>query len=142
MKIILNKKLNNYNKGDVINVKNGYAKNYLIPFEKAIIATKKEIKKLDINKNNLQENIYFNDFNQLKDLSLVIGVIAKNDNELYGSINNKVIVKIFKKINIKINENNIGKNMFIKKVGIYKINIKNKKNNIKSNFYLILSKVN
>lgn len=141
MKIILTKKLKNFNDGDIINVKNGYAKNYLIPFNKAVTATNQNIKKLNVNKKKINEDIYINDFNQLKDLSLVVGVIAKNDNELYGSINNKVIIKIFKKLNLKINENNIGKNMFIKKIGIYKIDIKNK-NNIKSNFYLILSKVN
>lgn len=141
MKIILTENLKKNKKGSIINVKNGYARNYLIPYKNSIIATKKNIEKFNLEKIVLSKDI-LNNFNELKDLSLVVGVAAKKNNELYGSFNNKVIIKIFKKLDFKINGNNIGKNMFIKKIGVYKIDIKNKKNEKKTNFYLILSKVN
>jgi len=55
MKIILLKKVKNLgNLGELVNVKSGYARNYLLPSEQAILATKKNIDIIENKKIELQ----------------------------------------------------------------------------------------
>jgi len=58
MRIILLEKLENLgNKGTVLSVKSGYARNFLVPYGKAIVATKDNIHMLEKkNKKNLIKN--------------------------------------------------------------------------------------
>ncbi|HRS02294.1 MAG TPA: 50S ribosomal protein L9, partial [Bacteroidota bacterium] len=54
MKVILRKKLENLGDiGDVVSVKNGYARNYLIPNNLAFIATDDAIKRIEREKMKL-----------------------------------------------------------------------------------------
>lgn len=139
MKIILLKKIEKLeNVGKIVEVKDGYAKNYLIPQRKALLANKKNIlQQKDIFKTK-KNNI---DFTNIYNTLIFIPVTAKDNNELYVTYNKSKITKIFKKLNINIKEKNIIKDVFIKKLGTYEIEIKEyNKENAKIN--LIFTKKN
>ncbi|WP_343153609.1 50S ribosomal protein L9 [Buchnera aphidicola (Mindarus keteleerifoliae)] len=58
MKVIILSKLENLgNVGEIVKVKSGYARNFLIPNEKVILATKENIEKYKISKMVLQKKI-------------------------------------------------------------------------------------
>lgn len=92
MEIILLEKVNKLGViGDIVSVKNGYARNFLIPSGKAIRATEEnkkafELKKLEIAKNNAEKK------NQAEKLaasfpkSVVIIRQAGDDGKLFGSV--------------------------------------------------------
>lgn len=145
MKIILLEKINKVgNIGDVIKIKNGYAKNYILPQKKGLEATTKNIDQMknkisiESNKERKQEiinNIKFNNLN------IIIPVSVKKNEEIYGSFNSTRLIKIMKKLEIKLNIKNVDENFSIKKTGHYKIKFKNKKINLDTEIYITLLKV-
>ncbi len=142
MKIILLEKIEKLGEaGKIISVKNGYAKNYLIPQKKASIANKENILKQKLEIKNKKHENKFNLINILHNTSIIIPAIVKENNELYVTYNTLKITKILKKLNINIKQKNIIKDIFIKKLGSHEIEIKNEK---KDSFkiYLIFKKIN
>lgn len=146
MKIILLEKINKIgNTGDIVNIKNGYAKNYVLPNKKGIIATTKNITKIktnlifDLNKEHRQD---VTNNKILNNLSIFIPVSVKKNDDIYGSFNLTRLSKITKKLNIKLNIKNVETQFSVKKVGQYKINFKNKKNNLNIDIYVSLLKAN
>ncbi len=112
VKIILLEKLSKDNNiGDLINVKSGYARNFLIPYNKAIYAyhslkntknIKSVIKDKDEEKNIL---LHLNDLKKKVRLytPLIIRVKCSKSGKLFGSIKNYDIYNLFlKKIGIDI----------------------------------------
>ncbi len=132
MKIILITAVSNLGKiGDIIEVKNGYAKNFLIPNKKAICFTENnykifESKKQEFEQNN-QENLSLAEKVQAKIAGKEIIIIenASDDGRLYGSVNSSVIAT---KINKIVGEKSvIRSDIFLKKpikeVGIYDVKL-------------------
>lgn len=132
MKIILTAAVSNLGKvGDIVEVKNGYAKNFLIPNKKAICATSNNSK---IFESKRQEFEQAND----KDLAIaesvrekisgkdvVIIENASDDGRLYGSVNSSVIAT---KINDIVKSKAASRvNVFLKKpikdIGIYTVKL-------------------
>lgn len=145
MKIILLKKIQNLgNIGEIVDVKNGFAKNYLLPLNKALIVNKENIlnfsiKEKEINtrlKSKLEKENKKN--NHLDELSIIIPVEADKNGKIYGSINKKNITKILNKMNYKINTNQIKNKLFIKKIGNYEIEIELQKIKKTPKIYLII----
>ena len=98
MKIILNKKIDLLgNQGDVIIVKDGFARNYLIPKGLAIMATKNNIemitRKIEIkNKKDAKTRQNMEALtNQLNKLSLKFELEAGEDERLFGSVTSRMI---------------------------------------------------
>jgi large subunit ribosomal protein L9 len=137
MKVILLEKIQNLGKlGDEIEVKPGFARNYLFPKYKAVLSNKKnrsffEKKIQEIEKNN---NIDKEEANKKKDLiesmKLEMQVKTSDGNKLFGSVTNKNIAQIFEENNISIEKNDIEIEGIINKIGEYDIKI-NLKNNVK-----------
>ena len=139
MKIILKEKLNKINKFDqIINVKNGYAKNYLIPKNKAIFASPKNIKLFYKNKINNDLKIK----KKIENITILIGVNTKNNEYTYNNINNSTLYKLLKKMNIKVKQNQIKLKILINKIGQYNFEISNNKNRTDISLNLILIKTN
>ncbi len=136
MKIILLEKIKNFgNKGDVIEVKNGYARNFLFPFNKAIY------KKKFIYQNKLENN-FFIESNNLNNITVILGIDANSNGILDEMVNSGKLNIVMNKLNLSLNKENFFEDFFIKKTGVYQIEIKNKKNNTKFYLYLLLVKLN
>ena len=98
MKVILISKFANLgNVGDVINVKDGYGKNFLIPQKKAIFYSNTNYKLFEVKKEQFevenQENISVAQKNKEKIDGKTITMIenASDDGKLYGSITTTVL---------------------------------------------------
>ena len=98
MKIILNKSIENLgNEGEIVNVKDGFARNYLIPkgmarnaTENNIIAIQKEIKNREIHEAKTRKNMEALN-KQLNKLSLKFTLKAGEDDKLFGSVTSQMI---------------------------------------------------
>ena len=131
MEIVLLENIKNLGKiGDIVDVKRGYGRNFLIKYKKALHASKKNIdlvskKKVELNEKNLElkkatKRIY--DIINYK--SYKFAKRAKENNELYGSIKPKEICKTIESINkIEIKPSQIDLNMEINKIGSYEAKI-------------------
>jgi len=117
--------------GDLVDVKAGYANNYLIPNGIALISTKgninhmKLVKKaaLKVEAKNIEEAN--NMGKNLTDISLNFVVKTGEEGKLYGSITNKDLAdKIMKDKNIKIDRKKIDLPENIKELGEYDVYIK------------------
>lgn len=146
MKVVLLEKINALgNISDIINVKNGYAKNYLLPKKKALNIKNLNIEKFKLNlisdlEKKRKEEIKNN--NRLNNITIIVPVSVKKNEEIYGSFNLKRFSKIIKNLNLNINIKNIEKNFILKKIGNYKILFKNKKISQETEIYITLLKVN
>jgi len=127
MKVILIDVLPKLGKiGDVVVVKNGYAKNFLIPNKKAICFTNDNYKTFEAKKNHFElESAKKLDISNKVKSDIVIIENASDDGRLYGSVNSSVISS---KINEAVGEKLVEKssiflNKPIKEVGIYDIKL-------------------
>lgn len=131
MQIILLENIKNLgNIGDVLNVKRGYARNYLIKNNKALYASEKNInevnkKKAELNKKDLEVKKDAKKlFNLLNNKTFKVKKLITENNELYGSVKPTEISKIiFEKENIKIEPSQMDLETGIKTVGMFKVNI-------------------
>ena len=100
MQIILLESLSKLGKaGEIVNVKDGFAKNYLIPQKKAVVANKKNKLNLEAkmsyisenNQNKIEEAEKLN--SKIEGKTLKIDMEANDDGRLYGAITKKFIVE-------------------------------------------------
>ena len=131
MEIVLLENIKNLGKvGDIVNVKRGHARNFLIKYGKALKASKENIDQVNKKKAELNEkNAVIK-----KEAKKVYDIInkkhykfskrVKDNNELYGSIKPKEISKNIEdvdKTDIKPSQIDIGKE--IDKIGSYEAKI-------------------
>lgn len=117
--------------GNLVNVKAGYANNYLIPQNLALIATKGNINQMKLVKNaalkveakNIEEAD--NIVKSLGGLTLKFVVKTGEEGKLYGSITNKDLAeKIMKDKSIEVDRKKIDLREHIKAPGEYDVDIK------------------
>ena len=129
MKVIL---LENVRKvgsiGQIIDVKRGFARNFLIAKKKALFASKENIKevekiKSDLNKKDQdRKNIAKELADRLKNKEYEIKKLSTENKELYGSVKPSEISKIIKdKENIEINPSMIQPTKEIKTLGLFDV---------------------
>ena len=110
MDIILLESLNKLGKaGEIVTVKDGFAKNFLIPEKKAIIANKKNKADLEnritqINSNNDKKIFEANEIKEKLDQKKIsIAMEANDDGSLYGAVSQKSVSEsIYSLLEIKI----------------------------------------
>ena len=110
MDIILLESLNKLGKaGEIVTVKDGFAKNFLIPEKKAIIANKKNKADLEnritqINSNNDKKIAEATKLKEKLDgKKISMEMEANNDGSLYGAVSQKSVSEsIFSSLEIKI----------------------------------------
>ena len=129
MKVIL---LENVRKvgsiGDVIDVKRGFARNFLIPQKKALFASEKNIKevekiKSDLSKKDLEKKKQAKEISEkLKNKTFEIKKLVTENKELYGSVKPTEISKLLKeKENVDLSSSLIQPVAEIKTVGEFKV---------------------
>jgi large subunit ribosomal protein L9 len=119
-------------KNDLLNVKDGYARNYLIPKGLAVVATdsrKKELAELKRQQAFKEERIK-NEAEvvakALEGAEFTIGVKAGTSGKIFGSVNNIIVANAIKEQkNLEVDRKNVILNEdHIKEVGKYKAKIK------------------
>ncbi|ALD15484.1 50S ribosomal protein L9 [Buchnera aphidicola (Aphis glycines)] len=115
MEVILLFKVNKLGEsGKIIKVKSGYARNYLIPKGKAILADKKNIESFKAQQVKLKEEniskliIAKSRAEKVKQIkSITIFSKVGKENKIFGSIGIRDIIKEMSQIGIKINKKEI-----------------------------------
>ena len=131
MEVILLENIKNLGQiGDKVNVKRGYARNYLIKFEKALASTKENIeivnkKKDQLNNKNLElKQIAQKIFDTVNNTKYIFSKRSKENGELYGSIKPAEVCKsIAEQTKINIRPSQIDFTTKVLKIGSYKANI-------------------
>ncbi len=131
MNIILTEKVNNLgNLGDIVKVKPGYARNYLLPQGKAIRANKENIEIFEKERSKREEeNSKSKDMAEklskdMKDVSLIILRPASETGLLYGSVSKRDISRLLQEQKHLITHKQVVLEKTIKNLGIYNIEIK------------------
>jgi large subunit ribosomal protein L9 len=131
MEIILKEDVTNLGyKGDILKVKNGYGRNFLIPTKKAILATesakkmlaedlKQRAHKLDRIKNEAIELA-----EKLKDLVLNVGAKTSTTGKIFGAVGPIQIADAFEKAGFTVDRKVIVLKDAIKEIGSYHATLK------------------
>ena len=129
MKVILLENLRKLGSiGEVIDVKRGYARNFLLSKKKALFASKENIKevekiKSELNKKDQDKKSLSKEIgDKLKNKEFEIKKLCTENKELYGSVKPTEISKILKDIeNIDINPSLIQLSKEIKTLGTFEV---------------------
>ena len=130
MKIILNQTIDSLgSEGDILIVKDGYARNYLIPrglakqaTETNILATQKEIESKKKKEAKTRENLDSLG-KQLDKLSLKFELKAGEEGRLFGSVTSQMIVDAIAEKGYMIDKKEVEIDETINHIGKYFVNI-------------------
>ena len=110
--------------GEVKEVKNGYARNYLIPYNIAVLANNenlKQVEKIKIVAEKEMEDLK-KIFESIQDLTINIPMLSAQTGKLYGSVGHDIISGALKESKgIEIEERYIKLTETIKEHGIYNV---------------------
>jgi len=130
MKVILTTNIKKLGKvGDLVNVKNGFARNFLFPQKKALRNTKNNKEYFDKIRDEINAKEDKNKdnalilLNNLKDLKIEFIKEADENNQLYGTVSKKEIQKFLEEKNIKLLSDDIRILQIIKSLGEHVIEI-------------------
>ncbi|PIP13940.1 MAG: 50S ribosomal protein L9 [bacterium (Candidatus Stahlbacteria) CG23_combo_of_CG06-09_8_20_14_all_34_7] len=131
MKVILREEITGVGKkGEVLNVKNGFARNFLIPTKKAYKFSEGNRKRYDFEKKQdiikevKNKQLAEEMAKRLTEISITISQKAHDDEVLYGSVTNLMIAQEMEKLNIHIDKSSIYLDEPIKKLGFYTVSVK------------------
>jgi large subunit ribosomal protein L9 len=132
MEIILKQDVKNLgSKDDIVKVKNGYGRNFLIPNGYAIIANESNKKQLaEIQKQRAFKEQKLKEEAQkiakkFETLSVKVGAKAGETGKIFGSVNNIQVADALKKLGIDVDRKNITlKEDAIKNLGNYTATVK------------------
>ena len=132
MKLILNSDVTKLGrKGDIVDVAKGYARNYLLPKNLAIVATDsniaiaEKIQEKRITEITESEELAKSIKLALADAHLVIPQKSTDEGTLYAAVANNEIVEVIEKFSgFKIEESQIELNDQVKEIGLHNIKIR------------------
>lgn len=131
MEIILKEDVINLGyKGDIVKVKDGYGRNFLIPTKKAVLATasakkmlaedlKQRAHKLERLKNEAIELA-----EKVKDLTLTVGAKTSTTGKIFGAVGPIQIADAFEKAGYTVDRKVIVLKDAVKEIGSYKATLK------------------
>lgn len=131
MEIILLEDVSNLGfKGDILNVKDGYGRNYLLPQKKAILATESAKKRLaEDNKQRAHkleriknESIALAE--RLKDITLTVGAKTSTTGKIFGAVGPIQLADAFEKAGYEVDRRTIVLKEPVKEVGSYVATLK------------------
>ena len=131
MEVILKKNIDTLGEeGDVVKVKPGYGRNYLLPQGKAILATEAKIAQLEHNKRVVSEKLTkeLKDLEALRDRlqSLKLEVVAKagEEGKLFGSVTSAHVADLLAEKGFEIDRRKIALRDHIKEVGEHTVPVR------------------
>ena len=130
MKVILKEDVHNLGQqGDIVEVKAGYARNYLMPQNLAILFTQKQMKsieetrKLENRKLEMQKDKLLSTLKDVEALNLSVKMKSEEGDKLFGSVTKIDIVKLLQENSIEIDKKYVDLSSPIKTLGEHKIDI-------------------
>jgi|TARA_A200000159_G_C7251517_1_gene308980 large subunit ribosomal protein L9 len=130
MKVILKEDVQNLGQqGDVVEVKAGYARNYLMPKRLAILFTEQqqksieEAQKVELRKLEREKDQIDSVLKDIKALSLSLKMKSEEDNKLFGSVTKLDIVNLLEENGVKIDKKYIDLASPIKTLGEHTVNV-------------------
>jgi len=132
MELILKEDVKNLGeRGELVDVKPGYARNYLIPRGMAIVATKasrsileEERRQREVRERKLKRDLQ-ETAESLKNVSVTIVVQAGEEDQLYGSVSERDIAEaVSRESKIDIDPGQVELEKPIKVLGVYTVVIK------------------
>ena len=114
--------------GDVVDVAQGYAENYLFPKKLAVAATKGNLKQLEERRNNIEkrEAVRIADANSLKETlegkSVVVDAKVGDEGILFGSVTSAMIVDAIKdQLGVEVDRKRVELGKAIKVAGSHEV---------------------
>ena len=130
MKVILKEDVQNLGQqGDAVEVKAGYARNYLMPKRLAILFTEQqqksieEAQKVELRKLEREKDQIDSVLKDIKALSLSLKMKSEEDNKLFGSVTKLDIVNLLEENGVKIDKKYIDLDSPIKTLGEHTVNV-------------------
>ena len=128
MKVILTTNVKKLGKvGELVNVKDGYARNFLLPKKMALRENKKNLEyyekikeEIKINENNKLEQAK-QTIENIKKLNIEFSKEADEKGQLYGAISKKEILNFLKENEVKIHSDDIVISDQIRSIGEHEI---------------------
>ena len=131
MQVILREDVDNLGKiGDLVKVKDGYARNFLVPSKKAIEATPKNLKAMEHAKKMVSDRIRTlkkaaaADADNIKALAIVIKAKVGEEGKLFGSVTSMDIADAMQAQGVTIDKRKITLEEPIKRIGDYTVPVK------------------
>ncbi len=131
MEIILTKSVEGLgDRGDIVKVKNGYARNYLLPHKMALPATKamkkvmNEENKLRDIRDDKEKRTIIETAEKMKEISVTIVVQAGEEDKLYGSVSENDIARAITEQGFKVDHNMVKLEEHIKLLGVYTVPVR------------------
>jgi large subunit ribosomal protein L9 len=129
--VILKEDVKNVGKmGQIVDVADGYARNYLVPRELAVEANIKNIRSLEHEKRIIQEkakkikNSAQDLAHKISTITLMIKAKVGEEGKLFGSVTTMDIAELLKNEGIEIDKKKISLDEPIKRLGSYSVNVK------------------
>ena len=131
MQVILQQDVRNLgNAGDIVNVKNGYGRNYLIPKQIAVFADPKNVRELEHQKKvvvskQLKAKKAAEDISaKLAGLSITVSREVGEEEKIFGSVTVKDIADAVRNEGYMIDRHDIKLEAPIKKLGIFDVKVR------------------
>ncbi len=128
MRLILRRRVERLgNVGDVVEVKDGYARNYLLPYGLAYPYSEENIKRVEKERKRMAERYqsHLAKMGELKEAlettSCTVSVRATEDGKLFGSVTAAMIAEELNKKGLPVEEGMIRLEAPIKELGVYEV---------------------
>ena len=146
MKLILTQDVDNVgNEGDVVDVKPGFGRNFLIPQKLAITFSKSQLKQVEEKRSqedrkiDRQKDVLLDLLSKVADLDITIKMKSEDGAKLFGSVTKLDIEKLLIANDIVFDKKYIDLSTPIKTLGEHEINVKFS-NDITGSFKLTIEK--
>ena len=146
MKLILTQDVDNVgNEGDVVDVKPGFGRNFLIPQKLAITFSKSQLKQVEEKRSQedrkigRQKDVLLDLLSKVADLDITIKMNSEDGAKLFGSVTKLDIEKLLIANDIVFDKKYIDLSAPIKTLGEHEINVKFS-NDITGSFKLTIEK--
>jgi len=146
MKLILTQDVDNVgNEGDIVDVKPGFGRNFLIPQKLAITFSKSQLKHVEEKRNQedrkieRQKDVLVNLLDKVSDLNITVKMKSEDGEKLFGSITKLDIEKLLLEKDIVFDKKYINLSSPIKTLGEHEVHVKFS-NDISGSFKLTIEK--
>lgn len=146
MKLILTQDVDNVgNEGDVVDVKPGFGRNFLIPQKLAVTFSKSQLKQVEEKRSHedrkidRQKDVLLDLLSKVADLNITVKMKSEDGEKLFGSITKLDIEKLLIENDILFDKKYIDLSAPIKTLGEHEINVKFS-NDISGSFKLTIEK--